>query len=59
MQESDQKHNAKKTRLTWKCKIMVHINPNINLGFPSVMSSFLMLTSFTCHRGKKIQTKLK
>lgn len=38
---------------------MVHINPKVNLGFPSVMSSFLMLTSFTCHGKRKTQTKLK
>lgn len=35
------------SRLTWKCRIMVHINPNVSFGFPSVMSSFLMFTSFT------------
>lgn len=43
----------RKTRLTWKCKIMVHINPKVNLGFPSVMSSFRIFTSFTCHCGKE------
>lgn len=32
---------------TWKCRIIVHINPRISLGFPSAMSSFLMLTSLT------------
>lgn len=37
---------------------MVHINPKVNFGFPSVMSSFLMLTSFTCHGKRKTQTKL-
>ena len=33
--------------LTWKCSIMVHINPRVSLGFPSVMSSFRMFTSLT------------
>lgn len=32
---------------TWKWRMMVHINPRVSLGFPSAMSSFLMLTSLT------------
>lgn len=32
---------------TWKWRMMVHINPRVSLGFPSAMSSFLMLTNLT------------
>ena len=32
---------------TWKWRMMVQMRPNVSLGFPSVMSSFLMFTSLT------------
>ena len=32
---------------TWKCEMMYHIRPSVSLGFPSTMSSLLMLTGRT------------
>lgn len=40
--------------LTWKCKMIVQISPSVSFGFPSVMSSGRMLTSFTDFFLKKL-----
>lgn len=47
--------------LTWKCKMIVQINPRVSLGFPSVMSSFRIFTSLTCVQitKKKVCSALK
>lgn len=42
-----------KPSLTWKCKMIVQINPKVSLGFPSTMSSDRILTSFTFLQRKK------
>lgn len=33
---------------TWKWRMMVQMRPSVSLGLPSAISSFRMLTSFTC-----------
>lgn len=40
-------HSDKLLWCTWKWRMMVHIRPRVSFGFPSAISSFLMLTSFT------------
>lgn len=32
-------------KLTWKCRMMVHIRPRVSFGLPSTMSSARMLTN--------------
>lgn len=39
--------SLKVSHITWKWRMMVHISPRVSLGFPSAISSFLMLTSLT------------
>lgn len=41
--------------LTWKCKIIVQINPRVSLGLPSTMSLGWTLTNLTFFRMRKLK----
>lgn len=34
-------------KLTCQCRIILHTNPSVSLGFPSTISLLLIFTSFT------------
>lgn len=48
---------SKEPTQTWKWRMMVQMRPSVSLGFPSVMSSFLMLTSLTWRQVRKKNVK--